>query len=303
VIGKLASLLGAIRQRLSFGLHVLKDALHDAFFKDGCGTLAAAIAFWAVLSGLPLLIVVTSLFGTVLRSSAEAYDTVSSFLLRSFPASTGAVDGMLRDLMFRPRIITVLGAVALLWAGSAIFSCLEGAMNTVWKVPQGRHFVVSKLRAISLVPVAVLFMIGSILLSGLYTLSRNVTIPIIEERLADLPFLWTLLGVSLPLAMSVAMFFAIYRVLPNARVPVVPTLVGAVFAAVAWEASKHVFDWYMTNVSNISSFYGSLGVLIALVLWAYYSAFVMLLGVEVAANFRDRAELMDVQTLRRSMGV
>ena len=91
-------------------------------------------------------------------------------------------------------------------------------------------------------------------------------------------------GLPLSLALSTLMFFLAYRYVPRRRVGVGAALAGAVLASLLWEIAKQLFRLYIQEVSLYSQIYGPLGVLVAFVMFVYYSAVVFVLsGAFVAA--------------------
>src|SRR5439155_20436877 len=83
-----------------------------------------------------------------------------------------------------------------------------------------------------------------------------------------------------PLLITFAIFLLLYRWVPNVTVAWTCAWPGALLAAVLFEASKQLFAFYLSSFAHLNAVYGSIGAVIALVTWAYYSAIVLLLGAE-----------------------
>jgi uncharacterized BrkB/YihY/UPF0761 family membrane protein len=115
--------------------------------------------------------------------------------------------------------------------------------------------------------------------TGLRRLGEETTIPVISN---DAFWRW---GVNLffPWALSFVTFLALYRYLPNTKVWWPYLAFGAVVGSVGFEGTKHVFVWYVQSHSTYTLVYGSLGTLVAFLTWAYLSAFMLLVGGEVAS--------------------
>ncbi len=96
------------------------------------------------------------------------------------------------------------------------------------------------------------------------------------------------IGLIAAIIFSVALFFLLYRFVPNRRVSNLQALGAAVIAAILWEVAKQLFRWYVTSVGIYSEVYGPLGVLVALVMWIYYSAIVFVLGAEMIQTGEGR---------------
>jgi membrane protein len=77
------------------------------------------------------------------------------------------------------------------------------------------------------------------------------------------------------------MFFLIYKITPNKKVPVKLAFQAALFTSLFWEVAKQLFGWYVLHLGRFSMVYGSLGILAIFFLWIYYSSAILLLGGEV----------------------
>ena len=78
------------------------------------------------------------------------------------------------------------------------------------------------------------------------------------------------------------MFFLIYKIVPNKKIPWKPALQAACFSSLLWEVAKQLFGWYVTHLGKFSMVYGSLSTMAVLFLWIYYSSAILILGGEIA---------------------
>jgi membrane protein len=78
------------------------------------------------------------------------------------------------------------------------------------------------------------------------------------------------------------MFFLIYQIAPNRKIPSWAALKATLFTSVMWEAAKQLFGWYILHLGRFSAVYGSLGTVAVFILWIYYSAAIFLFGAEIA---------------------
>lgn len=86
------------------------------------------------------------------------------------------------------------------------------------------------------------------------------------------------------------MFFLIYKIAPNKKIPNRIALRTAIYTGLLWEIAKHLFGWYVLHLGRFSMIYGTLGTLAIFFLWIYYSAAILLLGGEIAFLLEQRAE-------------
>jgi membrane protein len=85
------------------------------------------------------------------------------------------------------------------------------------------------------------------------------------------------------------MFYLLYKFMPNRKIQTKIAFFGALSAGFLWELAKQGFRLYFFNVVDLNKFYGSFGLLLALVLWVYYSCIVFILGAEVGLIWQSRS--------------
>jgi membrane protein len=90
------------------------------------------------------------------------------------------------------------------------------------------------------------------------------------------------------IVLSAVMFYLGYRYVPYRRVRVVPALAGGLLASLLWEVAKQLFRLYIRRVGLYDQIYGPLGVLVAVVMFVYYSAIVFVFGAAYVASLDAR---------------
>ncbi len=160
-------------------------------------------------------------------------------------------------------------------------------MNIVWKVEKGRAYWHSKFITLVLVPVTVLFMLSSLAFTALYAMAKNIEIPLIGLKLSQAHWISQMLVIILPLVLGVIMFYLTYRIIPNRKVSDKAALIGAFCASGMWEAAKFLFDVYIKHYGNFQKMYGSFATIVVVLIWIYYSSFILLIGAEIGANYEE----------------
>ena len=276
-----------LRKKFIFYKTWLKETFLHTFYRDNCSLMAAAISFYAILSFIPLFLVFISAAGFILHSSEQALAAVTMLLIKTFPASTTAVLQLLFDLIQKKTVFGLIGLAGLIWAASRIFSAVENAMNIVWKVKKGRAYWHSKFLSLLLVPIAVLIMFSSIAFTAFYTVARNLTIPLIDLKVSEATFVSKLFAIAFPIILGFVLFFLIYRIIPYRKVNIKAALIGAICSSVMWEGAKLLFDIYIKNYAHFQRIYGSFGTIVVMLIWIYYSAFIILIGAEIGSNYEE----------------
>lgn len=252
--------------------------------------LAGALAYYALLSLLPLLILsVVGLSHLIERS--VLLDTIALYLDWLLPnVSQGLVDDIGAFLNHRAAIgLVMLGT--LLFFSSLAFSVLEKAMQVIFihrHAVQKRHFLVS-----ALLPYFLVLLLSSALL--LLTMGATALQALSHETLDFLGQHWSLESVSrffLPLlgvALMTLVLAAIYLIVPVGRTQAAHALLGGLAGALVWEALRNALLWYLGSVSKIGIVYGSLATTVILLFCMEVAAILLLLGAQVIAELEKNA--------------
>ena len=275
-------------------------ALKDFFITDRVPNLAASLAFFTLLSFIPLVVLITASFGYIMESSEAAYQRVLELVTQIAPHSVSSIFPMINDLISLKFTAGWIGAVVLLWAGSRVFDILESALNRVWTLKQDRPFFKKTGLALILVPGMAIFLGASLGLSALYSVSKKVQLPWFNITLEDIPVLWNLLGNLIPVIVSIVGFYIVYKLIAATRVHPKDAFIGAMTAGILWEIIKRGYDYWVTNIWQVSTIFGGLGTLAVFVIWVYLSCMILLFGAEVAYNWQlveegreDRYDYLD----------
>lgn len=265
----------------------MKETFLHTFYRDNCSLMAAAISFYTILSVIPLFLVFMSISGYVLHSSKQALEAVIVILWRISPTSTVDVFKILTDLIQSKTVFGLIGLAGLTWGASRIFAVVENSMSVVWKVEKGRAYWHSKFLTLLLVPITVFIMLSSLAFTALYTLAKNIEIPIIGLKLSQAHWLSQLFAMLLPLALGFILFYLTYKIIPNRKIDSKAALIGAICSSAMWEIAKFLFDVYIKRYGSFQKMYGSFATIIVMLIWIYYSSFVVLIGAEIGSNYEE----------------
>jgi membrane protein len=246
-------------------------------FSGDNGTLmAASVAFYLLLSLVPLALVGIAILGWVL-GDAQAQNQVFSFLKGYFPAQFTMLKGLVLQVKESRGTIGLVGLGALLLTATGGFTTLETAINVAWNAPH-RNFLLSKLFALGM-----MLVIGTLLV-----LSLGVTAIVgWAGHFAALSWLAHntvahLLAFVVSIAVTTVMFTFIYKFFPNVKSAWKPALLSGFLTAVLWELFKQGYTWYSSSKwGDQSATYGAAAGFVGLVVWIYYSTSLVLLGAEL----------------------
>ena len=268
------------RRVLVLTMVVLRRA--TANFIDDRGTqLAAGVSYFALISLFPLALLAFSVFGLLLRDAALQARVLDQ-LVDSIPVSAPLVEDSLAALASEGVTIGLLALGATIWTGSALAAALRNALNVVFDVEQRRPLVVGKLIDLTIAPVLGLLLLASFVLTTVWRVAQAEAFDL--GILRNQSFVWELGAFGIAGAMSFVAFLFLYWLLPNSPLRVRYLWPGALLTAVAFEAVKVGFAFYLAYFGHYDVIYGSLGGVITLLVWVFVSANIMLFGAEVSAE-------------------
>jgi membrane protein len=252
-------------------------------------THAAAIAYYAILSLFPLILLFISAAGFVLKGDFQ--QQVLALASRYLPGgSLGFVRDNITAVIQSRGSLTVLGVVGLIWSASLMFDAINEAVNAAWGVTHPERFLVSKLKSITMVFLLLLFVLGSVALTTQAALFDRFGALFLRSPLSE--WLWnfgnyalSLLGYVSSIMLTVTAFVLTYLYLPRRTVQLQDVALGAIFAGVTWELSKQVFVWYVTTVADYGKVYGSVSAVLILLIWTHFSALILIWGAELSSEF------------------
>jgi membrane protein len=241
---------------------------------------AAAVAYYTLLSLLPLLIFLISL-GVAVAGSFEAAYQGSLLLVRGVVVHLDDPSlEALRSFIEHSRKFRWPGLILLAWTSRRIFASLFSALERVFGVP-GRSFAKHNLVALSMVLITGV----ALLLTMAFTLVAATSEGLLLRFRASGEFkaVGFLLGTLLPVAITFGFFFLVYRFIPRRVTTSGNAALGALLATVLWEAAKSAFAWYVRNVARFGGVYGALEGIIVLAIWLELSVSIILYCGEIVA--------------------
>lgn len=281
----LKKFLGKIKNKLFV---VFLDQLIYRFSKHNVMWSGASLTYFLILSIFPFLIVLLNLLSyTSFLRNGLVFD-----MLHYLPLDIQLIiEGFVNDLI-RSSSEGLLSIAAFigLWTASSGVKAIIKAINLAYDYAENRNFL--KLRGLS-----VLFTLALLLMIALVMLSLILG-PLLGRMLFEkfgygdsFSNLWNYLRYIIPLVYMILIFALLYKFGPNIgknlRIPMREVLPGAIFTTIAWVSLSVLFSYYVSNFGKYAITYGSLGGVIVLLIWIYYSSIVIVLGGEINATLED----------------
>lgn len=279
-------------RRLRSAIGLLR-ASYQAFFEDDVPRLAAAVAFYALLSAAPLLLVAVGVAGLVFSQDAIRQDVLELVETTIGPAGREVGSTLFENAYdaYQPRsgvLASLIGGVLLLVASSGVFTQLNAAIAKIWgtehRVRGGiRVALVERLRGVGMVLIVGFLLMASLAATTAITNFQRFLVRTTELSETGLE----LLNVGVSLFVMAAFFAMVYRAMPATDASWADVWPGAVVAAPMFAAGNYALSFYL-GTSALGSAYGAAGSLVVFLLWIYFAAMVFFYGAEVSSIYAGR---------------
>jgi len=255
----------------------------EAAFEDNIPFLASALAFDLLLTAIPFLALLLALIGYLVQHQLTTHQLQLSELVERFlpPAPDAAgggafeqVERVLSGVVAQRARLTLFGVPLFLWFSTRLFGGLRAALDEVFDTEENRPWPMAKLIDLGMVFTTAALLVASTLL------------PAFEARRATE---WaSRFGLEvLAFAFSTLLFFLVFKILPSRRIYWRTALIAATFCALAFEVAKRLYTLYLARFvtfDRVASDANALAFLLFF-LWIYFTAYVFLLGGEVAETY------------------
>jgi membrane protein len=248
------------------------------FFRDDSFTLAAALAFYAMLSLAPLLVLALTVLGFLDTGLQQRIIDQTKYLIG--PEASQGMDLLLRNAKAQRVEATtsaIIGLVVVLVTSTTVFGQLQYSLNRVFNVRAKRGIIRGWLykRAMSLLLVGAIgiTVAGSIVVSSAISLAFQGRGPLLD-----------LVNLAISVVVFTLIFIVMFRVLPDVTITWRDTWVGGAISGVLFVLGEYAIGKYLAY-SGFGSVYGAAGSLAVLLIWVFYSALIVLLGAELTQAY------------------
>ncbi len=254
------------------------------FYEADDLTYAASVAYYALLSLFPFALIVVSILGSV-TSDDTTRQKVLLFALRYFPAQFDFIIAQLDAFRQNPIRLGVGGAILLVWGALGVFGAISTAVNHAWGVEKARSFWSHRLFSfLMLLTAGLMLMIGLLAATAAQIIGARWFAGVSESYPA-LQIMQGLMIRNALLLLPALVFGLIYYFVPNVKVLLKDVWLGALITGLLWDAGFSGFSWFIRDVSRFSRIHGSIATVIVFLAWVYFSAVILLWGVEFTASY------------------
>jgi membrane protein len=255
---------------------------------------AAGVGYYAILSIFPLLMGLIAVFGFFLPS-VNLQDKLLNFVGNNLPGVTDILKQNITGIIRLRGILGVLSIVVLFWSGSTMFSAVSLAINRAWGIRRTRPFYIRKARELGMAfATGILFLLSLGASAIISVLSRVLNMPVAKIVIVNVS------SRLVAFLLMLSVFLLLYKLIPNTKTHWRYIWPGALLAAILFEIARTLFVFYLENFANYQLIYGSIASIMVLLVWIYYSAFIMILGAEFTFQYGlMRCGVADISPVRK----
>lgn len=257
------------------------------FNKNSCFNAAAAISFYAFFALIPLMILITAALGYVLGTHEGLLDKVIAMVKQNIPYIS---DRIINDVRGLAKTWKTFGWLSLIFLLSSAEMVLEATATTLTSIFEtGEKFRFFRRKVVNFL-VLLLAVFASFL--SISITAASIILGKVRPNIPGIDILYYLLQslafkLILPFLLMSSIVAVVFRILSGPNLNLRYALYGSFLFTALWEAAKQLFTWYVYNFPAYNRFYGSLGTLMVLLLWIFYSANIFLFSASVAKAAYD----------------
>ncbi|HSM25770.1 MAG TPA: YihY/virulence factor BrkB family protein [Anaerolineaceae bacterium] len=290
----------SIKDRIKPYYSKLNNSLHGAldifqiagksFAKERAPEAAASMAYFTFFSLFPLVLVIISFASSVLKSQF-VQDLVYQFIIDSIPVGPDIIVTNIENVLEMRGAVGWIAIVGLIWSASTMFNIFALNIDRAWSEDRAHNFLERRL-------IGLIIIVGlSIMILLLWGVRTILEVEIIKNLLDYFqgPFfntsLYAMLVYIAPRLFRFIIFWVMYQWIPKAIVKPSEAFWGALFTLLFTEVITVVMGWYTSSPwVRYELIYGSLGRIIALLLWIYFTSYVIFFGAHISSAFRILAK-------------
>jgi membrane protein len=252
------------------------------FYHSSNLTFAASIAYYALLSLFPFVLLTLSIVSRLALNDAD--NTLLQIVARVLPSHFDFVSTQIEDMAHAPFTLGVVSTIVMVWAAMGVFNAITSAVNHAWGVETPLGFLKQRLIAFLMLVVAALLLVTTLALISAVQFAQATWFAGVLAHIPAAATLTTVVYRNAPTPMFILVVGLIYYFAPNAHVRLRDVWFGAILAGLLWRLIFAGFSWYVRDLSRFS-IDGSAGAVVAFLVWIYLQAVVLLYGVEVTAAY------------------
>jgi len=255
-------------------VRLLKESLTEFGSENGT-LLAASVSFNLLLSIFPLALAVVYTAGSF-PQSPYTQEQIFQGLAYILPVSRELIAGTVNSVAAARGAIGILALIGLIWGGFGFFNSIRRALNTAWGIRKPEPLLKSQVINLTMMLGAAILLFLSVLITVFLSTVSEQVVQVAGAQVVSRSAVERILANVLATAIAFVVFLLLYRFVPGIRPKWKNIWIGALAAAVSFEIIKVIFLIYLRIFNPYNLVYGSIGALIAFLMWTYLSAVIFL---------------------------
>lgn len=257
--------------------------------------LSGGLAFSLFVCIIPLTLILFWILGNFL-DSAEVAVQVNTLIDTIIPYDEYAefvknvIYQRITEVVEFKNVAGIIGIAGLFIAASGFFSSIRTILNKVFGTDIDINYFLGKLRDFALIISVIMVFLLTTLSFPLLEVLRSLTDEIPYLEFLQHGIFKSLFTAIISLSIIWFLFLIMYITIPIKKIRKRSALVGALWAAILWEAAKQLFGYYINNFPTWGRIYGTYALLVVVAFWIYYSAAVFIIGAEIGKLFDERVD-------------
>lgn len=258
------------------------------FASERLPLLAAAIAYYALFSFVPLVALLVAGLGMIWGSQASEARVIER-VMQVLPLEPGReqnlVTNAIHAVVRSSRTMTAIGLIALASISIGVVGAVRGAIEAAWGLVTPSRFVHRRIVDLGLVIGFAVILLTSVAATTALHLIHRASTEWLGGHPALAEFMFSAAGWFLPGLLSFLAFLLVYRFVPQTRHGFADVWPTALLAAAMFELAKHGFALYVSQFSRFQALYGALGAVLLFLTWTYTSALILLVGAAFGSEY------------------
>jgi len=256
---------------------VMKSIL--SFFKNNGPIHAGSMAYFFLMSFVPLCFLLIAIFGYFLGENKEFYEFFSVRAIRFFPAATAKISRGLTALI-KYRKIGTYSLVLYTYFSYMLYRSLESAIHVIFQEKGKRPQLISIVMSFFMIGMIAGFIIISFVATSIIQMMYTMFTDSTGFRIGTVESF--LIRFVIPVFFVFITATIVYALVPVKKITLRNALYGGVFTTLLLEAARHLFNLYVVKIATqIGAIYGPLSSFVIFLLWIYYAACIFLIGAEI----------------------
>jgi len=257
--------------------------------RNEASQLAAALAFYAVVSLAPTVVIVMAFVDLVFGKREGQTEIIEQVRGWFGPQAAEFLRSMMVSLnnSRSGAIATTVAILTVSWGSTRLFTYIQHALNKIWHVPSASSNRVKRLIKNRLLSFLMVLGIGLFVLIFLAASTLLTAVSRFFSPLFTIPSYLELVNFALSFVVTTVLFAVVYKILPNAKIAWGDVWVGAVATSLLFNIGKFLIGMYIA-LAGIGSAYGAAASLFVLLVWLYYSAQVFFFGAEFTKVYAEK---------------